>query len=441
MSKFYDRKDELKALEQIETNSMKTANFTVMTGRRRIGKTALLKKFIGNKKSCYLFTSRSSEPILCEQWQKALSDSLGLNIFGKITKLADLFEQIMNYSKQEHFILVIDEFQDLQSINSSFFSQMQNIWDAAKDQSKINLIVCGSVYSMMIKIFEDSKEPLFGRSTAKINLKPFTPSVCKKILSDFNPSYTSEDLLCLYMLSGGVAKYIFLLMESGSVTKEKMIDYVTGITSPFLIDGKDILVSEIGKDYGVYFSILALISRGLTAQNEIDSVIQKNTGAYLTNLAEKFNVIKPIKTVFSKSESRNARWQITDCYLRFYFRFINANQSLIELGQLDLLKKIILRDYETFTGKTLEQYFTAKINEEKELTRIGGWWDRKGENEIDIIAVNELEKTCDVYEVKRQAKKIDMDLLEKKTENFKAIAKSEVSGFTFNIVGLSMEDM
>ena len=230
-------------------------------------------------------------------------------------------------------------------------------------------------------------------------------------------------------------------MESGSVTKEKMIDYVTGITSPFLIDGKDILVSEIGKDYGVYFSILALISRGLTAQNEIDSVIQKNTGAYLTNLAEKFNVIKPIKPVFSKSESRNARWQITDCYLRFYFRFINANQSLIELGQLDLLKKIILRDYETFTGKTLEQYFTAKINEEKELTRIGGWWDRKGENEIDIIAVNELEKTCDVYEVKRQAKKIDMDLLEKKTENFKAIAKSEVSGFIFNIVGLSMEDM
>lgn len=318
---------------------------------------------------------------------------------------------------------------------------MQNIWDAAKDQSKINLIVCGSVYSMMIKIFEDSKEPLFGRSTAKINLKPFTPSVCKKILSDFNPSYTSEDLLCLYMLSGGVAKYIFLLMESGSVTKEKMIDYVTGITSPFLIDGKDILVSEIGKDYGVYFSILALISRGLTAQNEIDSVIQKNTGAYLTNLAEKFNVIKPIKPVFSKSESRNARWQITDCYLRFYFRFINANQSLIELGQLDLLKKIILRDCETFTGKTLEQYFTAKINEEKELTRIGGWWDRKGENEIDIIAVNELEKTCDVYEVKRQAKKLDMDLLEKKTENFKAIAKSEVSGFIFNIVGLSMEDM
>ncbi|WP_254555281.1 hypothetical protein, partial [Salmonella enterica] len=81
------------------------------------------------------------------------------------------------------------------------------------------------------------KEPLFGRATGKINLTPFSPSVCKEILGDYNPGYTNEDLLCLYMLSGGVAKYISLLMDSGSTTKEKMIEYVTGITSPFLIDG------------------------------------------------------------------------------------------------------------------------------------------------------------------------------------------------------------
>lgn len=167
----------------------------------------------------------------------------------------------------------------------------------------------------------------------------------------------------------------------------------------------------MGKDYGVYFSILALISRGQTCQNEIDSVIQKNTGAYLANLDKIYSVIKPIRPLYSKSESRNARWQITDSYLRFYFRFIYSNQSLVELGQYDLLKSVILRDYETFTGKTLEQYFTNKINEEKQLTKIGGWWDRKGENEIDIIAVNDLEKTCDVYEIKRQANRINLSKL------------------------------
>lgn len=347
----------------------------------------------------------------------------------------------MAYAKQEHFILVIDEFQDLQAINPSFFSQMRQIWDANKDRSKINLIACGSVYSMMVRIFEDAKEPLFGRATARINLQPFTPSVCKKILGDFNPSYTSEDLLCLYMLSGGVAKYVFLLMESGSVTKDKMIDYVTGITSPFLIDGKDMLVSEMGKDYGVYFSILALISRGMATQREIDSIIQKNTVAYLANLEKKFNVIKAGKPLFSRAESRNARWQITDCYLRFYFRFIYANQSLVELGQLDVLKQLILREYEMFTGKTLEAYFTAKINEERELTNIGGWRARKGESEIDIIALNSLAKTCHVYEVKRQAEKIDLSLLAKKVDAFKSFLKTDVSGFSFQTTGLSMEDM
>lgn len=108
------------------------------------------------------------------------------------------------------------------------------------------------------------------------------------------------------------------------------------------------------------------------------------------------------------------RWQITDSYLRFYFRFIYSNQNLIELGQYDLLKKLILRDYKTFTGKTLEQYFTEKINEEMHLTSIGGWWDKKSQNEIDIVAVNELDKTCHIFEVKRNAKKLTIKHWKKK---------------------------
>ena len=102
---------------------------------------------------------------------------------------------------------------------------------------------------------------------------------------------------------------------------------------------------------------------------------------------------------------------------------------------------MILRDYETFTGKTLEQYFTNKINEEKQLTKIGGWWDRKGENEIDIIAVNDLEKTCSVYEIKRQANRINLSKLTEKVNNFKSVVKSEIGEYFIQTFGLSLEDM
>lgn len=437
MEKFYDRKNELAALAQIEKQSTKTACFTVLTGRRRIGKTQLLKQFISDKKRAYLFTSRSAEKSICEQWQKTLEESIGLKIFGQLESLSDLFEQIMIYSQSNHFTLVIDEFQDIEYVNKSFFSHMQNIWDSHKSNSKINLIVCGSVYALMTKIFKDKKEPLFGRSTHNIHLKPFTPSVVKTILQDFNPKYKAEDLLCLYMLSGGVAKYIFLLMNSGATTKTKMLDSVCNMASPFLTDGRDILISEIGKDYGIYFSILQAISRGLTTQSEIDSVIQKNTGAYLQNLQKVFGITEQIRPLLSKSESRNTHWQIVDEYMLFYFRFIYSHQDLIELGNYDMLKEFILRDYETFTGKTLERYFTAKLQEEGNITKIGGWWDKKAMNEIDIIAINELEKICNIYEVKRQAKNIKLTKVQAKA----AIFMQNLNSYTCKIDGLSMNDM
>ena len=437
MERFYDRANELKTLAQIEKQSAKTACFTVLTGRRRIGKTQLLKHFISDKKSAYLFTSRSAEKSLCEQWQKTLEESIGLKIFGKVETLSDLFEQIMTYSQTNHFTLVIDEFQDIEYVNKTFFSQMQNIWDSQKSGAKINLIVCGSIYSLMTKIFKDEKEALYGRSTHYIHLKPFTPSVVKTILQDFNPKYKPEDLLCLYMLSGGVAKYIFLLMNAGATTKTKMLDSVCNMASPFLVDGRDILISEIGKDYGIYFSILQAISRGLTTQSEIDSVIQKNTGAYLQNLQKVFGIIEQIRPLLSKPESRNTRWQIVDEYMLFYFRFIYSHQDLIELGNYDTLKDFIIRDYETFTGKTLERYFKAKLQEEGNITKIGSWWDRKAMNEIDIIVINDLKKSCNIYEVKRQAKNISLAKVQTKADIF----IQNLSTYNQNVFALSMADM
>src|SRR5690606_1627080 len=132
------------------------------------------------------------------------------------------------------FTLVIDEFQEFSSVNPAVFSEMQNIWDRHKNESKLNLILCGSVYALMRRIFEHSKEPLFGRATGRMHLKAFDISTLKTILNDFNPGYTHDDLLAFYLITGGVAKYVELLVEEEAFTLDAMLDQMLSVDSMFL---------------------------------------------------------------------------------------------------------------------------------------------------------------------------------------------------------------
>jgi len=435
--KFYDRITELETLMRIEQQSAETACFTIMVGRRRIGKTSLLLRSSAEKKMLYLFVSRNSEAVLCSQFQQQTSEVLGLQIYGTINRFADLFEQLLIFAQKEHYTLIIDEFQDFDNINRAIFSEIQNLWDRYKDKIKLNFIVCGSIYSLMMKIFENNKEPLFGRLTSKIVLKPFTINVIKEILKDYNPNYSAEDLLFLYILTGGVSHYIALLMNAKAVTYKKMLDFVTRPDSPFLNEGKELLVSEFGRDYSTYFSILQLIAAGKTTQSEIDSIIGKNTGAYLANLENQYSLIVKNKPMFSKPESRNTQWSIGDNFLHFWFRFVYPNQALIEMGKFNLLENYIANNYEQYSGLLLEKYFRQKFAEEEPITAIGNFWDRNGENEIDLIALNDFDKTATIAEVKRNPKKISLQTLAMKTAAIqKQLVKYEVS-----LKALSLNDV
>lgn len=435
--KFYDRKKEQEILLQNKNQSEKSACFTVMVGRRRIGKTSLLLESVRGQKYLYLFVARKNENLLCSQFQSDAEKMLGLKIFGTITQFRDLFEQLLIFATREHFTLIIDEFQEFESVNPAIFSDIQNLWDQYKDKARINFIACGSIYSLMMKIFENRKEPLFGRLSSKIILQPFSVSVTKEILREYNAKYNPEDLLCLYLLTGGVAKYIELLMDAGAVTHKQMLDMVTRADSPFIGEGKDLLISEFGKEYGTYFSILQLIASGKNRQSEIDSIIDKNTGAYLVNLEKEYSLIVRNKPMFSKPGSRRARWSVNDNYLRFWFRFIYPNQSLIEMGRFDLLREYIDKNYEQYSGLILEKYFREKISESVRVTEIGSYWDSKGENEIDIVALNDLDKISIIAEVKRNAKKIDMVKLETKVKSI----QKHLAKYKTDIIGLSMDNM
>ncbi len=438
--RFFDRDDEIASLRDIREMAKENAQFTVVTGRRRIGKTSLVRKAYMDEAFLYFFVARKAESDLCEDYRLEMENKLDVPIMGRTEHFADIFEYLMKLSAERPITLFIDEFQEFFRVNKSVFSDMQRVWDLYSATARINLIVCGSSYSMMTKIFMDKKEPLYNRQTRFMTVRPFPPSVLKKILAEYHSGHTAEDLLALYSFTGGVAKYVQLLVDAGAVTKEKMLDQIIRADSVFLGEGKSILIEDIGNDYGVYFSILSAIASGKTSRAKIESVVGREIGGYLSKLEDEYDLIAKKQPLFERSTTKNVRYTIEDNFFTFWFRFIHKYSYMLEIENYEALKSIVSRDYETFSGLMLERYFRRVLIEGQAYTRIGGWWDRKGENEIDIVAENELTREAAFFEVKRKAGNIDLKVLEQKAAAFMR-ATGKFEGYSISCRGLSMTDM
>ena len=438
--KFYDRENELLKLREIKEQSLENAQFTVITGRRRIGKTQLLLKAAEGTPFLYFFVSRKAEPLLCRDFQEEITSKLGVPLWGEVREFSKIFQFLMQLSAERPFTLIIDEFQEFLRINPSVYSDMQHYWDVLKEKSKINLMVCGSVYSLMYKIFKDYKAPLFGRVTQSLHIKPFKTSVLKDILSDHFPDFTHEDLLALYAFTGGVAKYVQLLIDNKAFTFKKMLHLITREDSQFILDGKNMLIEEFGKDYTMYFTILSSIARGENTRGQIENSVGCEIGGYLTRLEHDYGLITKNIPLFAKSETKNVHYALEDNYLIFWFRFIYKYSHVIEIGQFDMLKQIVERDYATFSGKILERYFRDKLVEQGGFTQIGAFWDKTGHNEIDLIALNEWEKTGLIAEIKRNEKHIRYNALKEKAANMFA-KTGQLSEYTIEYKGFSMASM
>lgn len=438
--KFYDRTKELALFEDIYRKSRQEAQMTVLVGRRRIGKTELALRCSYGNPLLYFFVARKSEPMLCQDFRAEAESKLNMP-FGNYTSFADLFRQLLFISKTQPLTLVIDEFQDWLRINPAIFSEMQREWDLAKSTCRMNLIISGSIYSLMHKIFEDSKEPLFSRANRIINLRMFETNVLKEILGDYNAGYSNGDLLTMYSLTHGVAWYVNLLMSNGKVTSQKMLNMLTEENSPFVNEGKNLLIEEFGADYANYFSILLCIASGEVTRSQIEGLTGiKEVGGYLDRLLSHFNLIEKHVPIFSKPKTKNVRYILSDNFLTVWFRFFYKYQSYVESGALVQLQRIIKRDISVVEGFMLERYFRQKLRESQRYTHIGQYWDRKGENEIDIVAVNEIDGIVDIFEVKKDRSRYDEALLRSKVENMLMVCP-ELKRMKITIGCLSLEDM
>lgn len=435
--KFYDREKEITLLRNIEKKALQTAQMTFMVGRRRIGKTSLLIKAMEPYTCVYFFVAKKNETLLCAEFVEELKLKLNVELFGTFKTFNDVFGYLMELSKTVHFTMIIDEFQEFYSINPSVYSEMQHSWDSKKNESKMNLILCGSIYSMMKRIFEQSKEPLFGRATQRIQLKEFNVETLKEILADNHPTYNSEDLLAFYLVTGGVAKYVELLVEANAFTIEAIINEVFSDNSLLLDEGKNVLIDEFGKDYGNYFSILSLIASSKTSRVEMESVLEMQIGGYLDRLEVDFGIISRVKPIFAKPNSRSVKYQINDNFLNFWFRFIYKYRGAIEIGNFNYVKEIVRRDYQAYSGRVLEKYFINKMMLEGNYSSIGTYWEKSNQNEIDIVAINEMEKRLVFAEVKRKPENININELKQKADSL----SKQFKDFEIKYTGLSMAEM
>ena len=438
---FYDRTNELTELQRIQNLSFSDhSRLTVVTGRRRIGKTSLIMKSVEGLPTVYLFVGRKAEATLCSEFIPVISQSLDTFVPAEIRTFRSLFQYLMELASNKAFNLVIDEFQEFYNIDESVYSDMQNIWDAYRRKSKMNLIVSGSIYSLMQKIFQSKKEPLFGRADNIIKLSVFDLSTLKDIMRDYRSGYTNDDLLALYSFTGGVPKYVELFCDNQMLSVDEMISFMVRENSPFTDEGKNLLIEELGKNYATYFSILSAISGGINTQPGIEAALgDKSIGGQIKRLIEDYNIIVRQRPILAKEGSQTVRYEIQDNFLRFWFNYFDRYRSLIEIKNFVGLQSIIKKDYPTYSGIMLERYFKQQFAESFQYRAIGSWWELKGyQNEIDIVGLKLEKNQAVVAEVKRQKKNFKPELLVAKTEHLK---QKLLPKYRIEMRCLSLEDM
>ena len=312
--RFFGREVELKELRKVRELSQERSRFTVLTGRRRVGKTELSREAFDDGKTPYLNLpiTRQPEVTLCAQLQEEAERVLHLGMHGTCTRFGELFRELMKEAEKRPYTLVIDEFQEFDRTNPGVYGDIQHIWDEYHNKTKLNLVVNGSVNRLMNKIFFDDSQPLYGRNTGTLMLKPFGPSLLKEIFRCYKPDYTNSDLLVLWAVSGGVARYVDMMMSAHAFTKAEMLEEIFSPLSAYIPEGRTILADEFGSDYGTYFTLLAAISSGQTTSAELKNLLGTEVGGFLSKLEDQYSIVEKKQPIFGKPTAKNAHFQIDD---------------------------------------------------------------------------------------------------------------------------------
>ncbi|HJH28744.1 MAG TPA: ATP-binding protein [Methanosarcinaceae archaeon] len=399
MVRFFNREHDLSILEDIYASP--SSSLIVLYGRRRVGKTELSKEFLKNKKSIYLFIETKPEKLLLEDLETSLEKVIGVK--PGLDDWDDFFNQIFNIP--EKIVIVFDEFQNFTKVNPDFFSKFQKYWDVHHRETKHMFIVVGSYVGMMKKIFQGSKEPMFGRATLLFNLKPFTFADSFKFLNGFL-DISVEEAMKTYFMLGGVPKYLLLAGEFGTPDAMETFNKLFPNTRMLMEEAKNILVLEFGSEHKGYFSILEAISSGRAIPSEIadyTGIAANTVSKYLHELLYDYEMIKKEKPIIS-ARARSSRYLLNDNFFNFWFRFIYKNYGTFEIDP-QMGVELVKKDINAYFGLAFEgvaKELLIDLNKKGAIPfrflNIGRWWDK--DTEIDLIAFDDKNRDAIFCEVK-----------------------------------------
>lgn len=447
--RFYGREEELATLRSFfKTVCQKEiSQMVTVIGRRRVGKTTLILKAFEEERLpvFYFFVERrTSEAELIQSWLNEISRIYQVEFPPTLKTIAELVSYLMTLSKSKPCVCIIDECQELNAVAPNTWSQLQKVWDLKKNQSQMLLVMSGSIISAMEDIFGNDSQPLYGRPSGQITMRPFAPAMIKKIVQTENPQATQEDVLMAYAMTGGVAKYLELFAETDSFSADKMLDYLCSMQGAWLRSEGDIyLANEFRSDAQTYFQILRAIADGANKWNEIESRINgvSQLSPYLSRL-ERFGIIRKVQPVMQEGKRRTTKYFINDPYFLFWLSFITPliPKSMAEASDWQGMKKYCLDRLDTFLGRTLERWFIETYRRAYRWEIVGGWWDKNGQNEIDIVAINTSEEKIEFVEVKRNPGKYDESKLKLKATAFLR-DNTKLADYEMSYRGLSIEDI
>lgn len=413
---FVDRDSELQALQH--EYERESSSLIVIYGRRRVGKTELIRHFIEDKPSLYFLATEESEAMNREAFQSQAADFLDNDLLrdSVLTRWEPIFQQLAQTAEKQRIVIVIDEFQYIGKSNPAFISVFQRIWDTILQKANVMLILCGSLVSMMMSQTLNHSSPLYGRRTAQLHVRPIPFAHYHEF---FDASFSREDLIKRYSITGGVPKYIEMFAREKNIAKAVSDSLLN--PSSFLFDEPAFLLQKEVTDIGSYFSILRVIAAGNHKLSKIAAMLQQkqtNLPRYLKVLIDLDLLEREVPVTESNpAKSKKGLYQIRDNFIRFWFQFIYPNRSYLEMGHPDVVLNRLQRNfidnqvsfvYEQICQETLWQ-LSAEGKLPGLLERVGRWWDNT--HEIDVVGLSETDHLLVLGECKFWAGPVGINVL------------------------------